>query len=401
MRSIIRDNKTSLMVTYGCMLYEGAITALLVATMVMLERHYVATAGQISMLITAKSVGTVVTIYFSGAISDKVGRKNIITIGAVFFMIFLVGMVSTQSFAIAMFLSFVGGVAHGLMDSPSISMLIDIFGAKSGPAMSFVQVFFAGGGAITTFLTSQVMKYNIDWKFLYFGYAVVGILVIILVKTARYPKKNQSEGTIKKVNHNWKPSFLREGLLLAILTFFLSSSNSVLNTWLPTFANVEKNMDLISSMQLLTKLQLGNITGALIFAYVLTKVHATSLLVFNSVVAFVGFLGIIFMGEISALNVFIIGMMMGVLFSLSLNVAGDLFPNDSGKATGFIGSASMSAGMTSVFITGKIYENIGFMNIFKITLGLLFVAVIIAFYFKIVFIKLVRGDNNEEITNNN
>lgn len=380
------------MVTYGCMLFEGAINVLMVATMSMLQDHFEMSAASISTLITIKSIGTVATIYFSGSLSDLIGRKNIICLGSVFFMVFLIGLISTQNFYMAMFFALIGGIAHGLMDSPAISMLIDIFGRDSGPAMSFVQVFFASGSAITSTLTSLIIKKNMNWKLIYALYAIVGIVVIAIVLTARYPKRYKGEPIDANESPKREPSFMREGLLLACTTFLLSSSSAVINTWLPTFANQEKNMTLISSVELLAKLQFGNIVGALLFAYILTKVHATVLLIINPLIALIGMMTIVFMPNISALSVFVVGMVMGVLFSLALNIAGEMFPQSSGKATGFIGSASMSAGMTTVFLTGKLYPYTGFQHLFTFVLILLSLAICLATWFRTLYLKMIKGD---------
>ena len=88
----IKSNKSALLVTYGSMIFEGAIMTMLVALMTPLSGRMNVSVSEISMMITAQSIGTVSVIYLAGNISDKIGRKKIILLGLISYLLFLTGM---------------------------------------------------------------------------------------------------------------------------------------------------------------------------------------------------------------------------------------------------------------------------------------------------------------------
>ena len=62
------------MVTYGSMIFEGAIITLLIALMSPLSIRYGVSTSTISTLIAARAVGNVSSVYFSGNASDIIGK---------------------------------------------------------------------------------------------------------------------------------------------------------------------------------------------------------------------------------------------------------------------------------------------------------------------------------------
>lgn len=388
----IRNNWSSLIVTYGSMVLEGAILTMIIALMGPLSKQMNVSLSTISLLVTTQSIGTVGTVYISGNTSDKIGRKKVILLGISTYVIFLVGMYLTNDFKVAMFLSLLAGVAHGLMDSPSISMLIDIFGDSSGPAMSVVAVFFSGGGAISTIIIKQILERDLSIKLIYVIYLVLAGLLAIVVSKAKYPKK-QKRPIIKEIDSEKNRvvdngKLLRAALLLGVITFVYSSGNSIFRTWLGTYAFEVRGASLEESVGMLTYLQVGNVIGAFLFAYVLTKIHSTKVMITNALIASIVL--VLFLSNIfgSVLLIMIVGAILSISFSLSLNIIGELFIDNSGQATGFIGTASMSGGMIMTFVSGRLLPIMGVEKLMWLSVGLIIFAGALAIIFRKIFVSI-------------
>ena len=141
-------------VTYFTMLLEGGLNNVVGALMVLLALRLAREPGDIALLASVRGIGTVITLYICGLLSDKKGRKGVIIIGGILFVVFIIGMMTTSNYFLALFYSFIGGLAFGFMDAPSINILFDVYREKSGPYVSFTQVFFGSGGMFTSFLAA-------------------------------------------------------------------------------------------------------------------------------------------------------------------------------------------------------------------------------------------------------
>lgn len=388
----IKNNISALFVTYGSMIFEGAIITLLIALMKPLSLRYNVSTADISVLLTAQGLGTVATVYFSGNASDKIGKKTMILLGLMFYFVFLIGMIFTTNFYLALFLSLLAGIGHGFMDSPSISMLIDIFGDHSGPAMSVVAVFFSGGGAISALIVSRLLAFNLDFRIIFIVYIIIAAIVAIVVSTAKYPKKQIR--VVEEVSHETKHSsnkiLWRTASFLALITFLFSVGNTVLRTWISTYGFEVQGLALETSLNLLTYLQIGNVLGAFFFAYILTKIHSTKVMIANGIIATIALSLYLSLDGNAVVLIMITGAVLSIGFSLSLNIIGELFIENSGQATGFIGTALMSASMTTTFVSGRLLALVGVKNLMWMAVGIIILAGVLAGVFRIVFVKVRR-----------
>lgn len=395
----IKSNKSALLVTYGSMIFEGAIMTMLVALMTPLSGRMNVSISEISMMITAQSIGTVSVIYLAGNISDKIGRKKIILLGLISYLIFLTGMFFTTNFYFAIMMALFAGIGHGLMDSPSISMLIDIFGDHSGPAMSVVAVFFSGGGAISSIIVKEFIKNDVDFKYLFILFMIVAAAHAIIVFNARYPKKQRHvvERVSKKteedeeVKAKKEKSLFNVAILLAVITFLFASGNSLVRTWVSTYSLEVKEMTLDNSIGMLTYLQIGNVLGAVAYAYILTKVHSTKVMIFNGFMASIGLSLFLSFTTADVLLLMIVGSALSVSFSLSLNIIGELYAENSGGATGFIGTASMASGMVITFLSGQLLPIIGVKLLMWSAIIIILTATALAIIFRRKFVE-IRGN---------
>lgn len=386
---VIKSNYSALMVTYGSMIFEGAIITLLIALMSPLSIRYGVSTSTISTLLAARAVGNVSSVYFSGNASDKIGKKKMILFGLIFYFVFLIGMMITSNFYVALFLSLIAGIGHGFMDSPSMSMLIDIFGDHSGPAMSVVAVFFSGGGVMSSFIVGRLLANSLDFRIIFIVYLVIASIVAIIAYSATYPKRQVRE--IKKTDDSSekdKKILLKTAIFLALISFTFAAATAILMTWISTYTFEVQGLSIENSLAMLSFLQLGSVIGAVVFAVILTRVHSTKIIIANGFLAVISLVIFLNLSNNGVILIMIAGAVLSIVFSLSLNVVGELFIENSGQATGFIATASMSATMIVTFITGKLLPVIGVESIMWIGVWLAVVATVFAIIFRGVFIKV-------------
>lgn len=378
-------------VSFGSMFLEGGLNTIITAIMVLLAAHFSEDKAAISMLIAAKGAGTVLTLYISGLLSDKYGRRNVIFIGALLFIIFVGGMMITDNYTVALVLSFIGGLAHGMMDAPGLTIMFDVYKDKAGPFLSLIQVFFGGGGMFTSFVASILISNGISYKVLFGFYLVVAVLLGILILISKYPPIEVPEAGKEFINMFEKqPRVMREGLLLGFLIFVYSCYSFVFYTWVGTYMTNIKGFTEAGGVQALLACQIGSVLGSFFFAYVLRFTHPTTIMSIN---AFIGaaFLILIFMVQNSFLLLaltLLSGFFLGVYFSLAISMGGELFPDKAGSASGAIGTASMLGGTIFVSLSGKIVASMGVEPVMYANVVALIIVGIIGIYFRRQYLNL-------------
>ena len=315
-------------VSYGAMFVEGSLTTIMVGLMSVLALKFGKTNGDIATLLSFKSFGTLSVLFFSGKFSDKYGRKLPILSGSLLFMVFILGFIFTDNYLLASLFAFAGGVAHGLMDTPGMSLLFDAFSGNTGPAMSLVQVFFASGGVMTTLLSSLFIRNQWDYRLIFLLILVVNTALFILALKAKFPPlSGKVEMKTERTPFKRKPTFLREGFLLLLNTLIYSSFHAVISTWLPTYVLELKGFLLADSVVTLSIYQTGAISGSLFFAVLLRKLHSTVLIAINPLLCTITMVGLLILKPsfLILVCIFIMGFLMGSFFSLNINMGGELF----------------------------------------------------------------------------
>ena len=201
-------------------------------------------------------------------------------------------------------------------------------------------------------------------------------------------KKTEEDAEVKAKREK---ALFNVAILLAVITFLFASGNSLIRTWVSTYSLEVKEMTLDNSIGMLTYLQIGNVLGAVAYAYILTKVHSTKVMIFNGFMASIGLSLFLSFTTADVLLLMIVGSALSVSFSLSLNIIGELYAENSGGATGFIGTASMASGMVITFLSGQLLPIIGVKLLMWSAIIIILTATALAIIFRRKFVE-IRGN---------
>ncbi|NLD16370.1 MAG: MFS transporter [Tissierellia bacterium] len=379
-------------VSYFTMFIEGGLNNVVGALMVLLTIRLAREPGDIAILASARGIGTVLTLYASGLISDKKGRKIVIVAGGILYIIFNIGMMTTSSYYMAMIYSFIGGLAFGLMDAPGFSILFDAYGDKSGPYVSMVQVFFGGGGMFTSFLAVLLMSKGLSYNYLfaiYLGITVFTTVLALLIKFPPQASAKTGEDFSLQIFEN-PPEIKREGVFVLVLSLFFNLANYTFLTWLPLYVQTSKAILPSDAVQSLTYYLLGTVIGSFVFSLVLRRVHFTRLLLFNPFLAIVSLLLLIYTKNLIWIYScsFFIGFFLANYYSMAVSIGGEFFPTQSGGFTGMLGTAGSIGSTIVASVTGIVVKNFGVMHIMWISIFALTVIVIMGVKFRKIYFGL-------------
>ena len=97
-KSSIRLKESAFVASYGAMFFEGALNVIINASLIQLAQSLDRSLGEVAQLISAKSLGTLLFLYLAGKWSDQYGRKPLVLLGSLCFLIFLLGFSWATSF---------------------------------------------------------------------------------------------------------------------------------------------------------------------------------------------------------------------------------------------------------------------------------------------------------------
>ncbi|MGR6761958.1 MFS transporter [Paenibacillus sp. T2-29] len=371
---------TGLYVNY---LLFGMFNIMLASHMSFLTEHLHTDQAGISLLVSAMGFGRLFTLYISGVLSDRYGRKPFIVAAGLLMTVFLVGIPLSPTFEMAMVLAVLAGVANSFLDSGTYPALIEAFPQSSGSATVLVRGFISIGAAFLPLMIIFFMNHDIFYGFSFFIPALIFALNAIYLFRMKFPDmrvqpaKGQSGGTSVssakqtgnlKANDPSKPRFWQEGVCLILLGFTGPTLLYIVQLWLPTFGQQFIGMTESESLRLLVYYNMGSLVSVFVLVIVLRKwvkpVHIILIYPCISLLAF-GALLLFKSGAAAIICASVIG--SGVL-QLTLTVMSEFFSQRKGQITGFIYTAtSLSYTLIPVF-TGFLLKHSQISSVFMLAI---------------------------------
>ncbi|GAB7140676.1 MFS transporter [Deferribacterales bacterium RsTz2092] len=179
-------------------------------------------------VIAFTGMGKLFTILLFGEISDRLGRKPMMILGSIGYVLFFTGLVGTDSYVIACLFAFLGGASTSSFDSAAYPALQEIFPIRySTSALVLLKGAIALSGMFFPLLVGLLSNSEAYSYILLAIPLAISVLVFILAFIASFKPLNIKQNQTKNVVYSSKPSFAIEGVLcliyggIAQMTFFI------------------------------------------------------------------------------------------------------------------------------------------------------------------------------------
>lgn len=177
-------------------------------------------SAQMGSIVSVYFFATMLSPIFTGALSDKIGKKKIMIAALI---VFLAGCVVASMSHVLMILYagvFVMGLAFAAMESSSTAALSDYAPEKSGKYISIMQSILSAGCFASPLILYFLMDdMGFDWRVLFFMCMILAVLSLIIVMAAvfrdnKYSVENSSVDIGEEVS---KPMKIEAYLILMVL----------------------------------------------------------------------------------------------------------------------------------------------------------------------------------------
>lgn len=367
----------------------GMVNIMLASHMSFLTKQFHTDKAGISFLVAAMGMGRLFTLYLSGVLSDKFGRKPFIILAVFLYAIFLVGMPLCPSYQIAIVLAILAGVANSLLDSGTYPALMEVFPKSPGTATVFVRGVISIGSMLLPLMIVYFMDHDIYYGISFFLPAIIFIISGIFLLKMKFPTNGlKVEKAIQKERNNSteskfynKPKFWFEGLCLILIGFTGPALLYIIQLWLPTFGQQVIGMTESSSLKLLSYYSIGSLVSVAVLVMTLHKfVKPVTVVLLYPLISIISLVILITFKSpiVTIISSFLIGFSISGVLQLALTVMSEFFSEKKGQITGFIYTATSLAYTLIPLITGNIQKNGSVTGVFTVAIIINFIGIVLA-----------------------
>lgn len=337
--------------------------------------------GLVIRVSAALGLGRLISLPFSGVISDKFGRKVSGLIGIVFYVLYFVGVAKSTSMEIAYAFAVMGGIANSFLDTCVTPSILEIFKEKGAVANMFTKFSISIGQLVLPFCIGVVATMNLPYTTLFYLAGILIALDGVLILFLKFPAM---EGSKKADGKAEKMKF--DATAIALIAIGLTCT-ATFQLWLNANQELGKMYGLANPRMIQTMYAAGTICAVLVTAiFVLKKLKPVDVLVLYPAISFAMLLITYFVRtpSITLVAGFVIGYAgAGGVLQLAVSTANELFPTNKGKITSIVMISSSIANYVILEIAGYITkaspEN-GPVNIVLFNAGITLIGVLLALY---------------------
>ena len=319
-------------------------------------------AAGVLYVISALGIGRLITYPFSGAISDKFGRRLTVIIGCLVYIGFFGGILLAPNTTVAFFVAILAGVANGFLDSGVLPAVLEILVQSSGLASILSKLCIAIAQYIlpvmVTFWASNGLWFG--WTFV----ICIVLLVVISLLLTKLPFATVGEAKAETAADvvQVKSNFWIEGVALIIMGYTATATFQV-------FLNINKdygmtflNMTEAAAGKIGSNYALGSIFAVLLNVVLVKWIKPVRMIVVYPALSLATLLWMYFVPSpiVAQIGGFLIGATCaGGVLQFLVSVMSDLFPASKAKAVSMIMIAGALCAFSITAIAGTVTSKFG------------------------------------------
>lgn len=375
----LRQKYTTVIALFVNYILQGMAAIIISQHLDKLVLQYNSTAKNLTLVISAIGLGRILVLYLSGYLSDRYGRKPVILMGMISYLIFFTGLILSRNIMTAMVSALFAGFANAFLDTGTYPAIAELFPEHVGGISVFNKAFISIGQFVLPYLVGYLMIHNY-----YFGYAFILCIAIvtiniIVVSRCKFPKPNQESVTQtldETTRFKEAPKMHLEGLALFTLGFTIVTLFNIIVWWMPEFGVQIAHMEREAALKLVSIYSLGSFISVFITAFIARQKSRNTDILLVCSIATVLILAMVLIHPsalICQLGAFGIGVFTaGGIWQLGLAIMLELFPDRKGHVTSIYTLATSVSVMISPYITGLIAEwSIYYVFVFNLIIALI------------------------------
>ena len=243
-----------------------------------LVQHFGVPLVSVAAISSAFSFGRLSTVLLMGWLTEKIGPKRVIAIGAVLILSFLFGLVIAPGIGVAIALGALGGIGMGTQDAAGPVILLRAFPERYASSMGVAQCFFGAGCFVPSVVMGLFLSIGKPYYWMNFALALLCIPLLLCLPflkwkvTPREKPVQEQKSTAKSSPRSW--------LFLMLIIIFYCGTVSSVGIYCVSYA-VFKGIPESSAVSVLSFYNAGGMIGTMFFAWVLRRLAPSKILYLN------------------------------------------------------------------------------------------------------------------------
>ncbi|MDR3438159.1 MFS transporter [Telmatospirillum sp.] len=339
----------------------GVIT--LAQNMSYLMARYETDAAGIASVISFIGIGRLVSLFFFGDMSDRFGRRPMFVIGAVFYVIFFLGILVSPNIPVACAMAVCAGAANSSLDTCCYPALMEAYPKATGTSVILLKASVSLGQMLYPFIVGYLMVEKLWYGYAMLIPAVILFLTAVVILGKPFPQNSsradtsdtlKSEIAVLKV----APKIWLEGTAAALFGYTAFAAFYIVVVWMPKYAQQFSGMAEPAALKTISYYSLGSLICVFISAFLVKKlVRPVHLMFLFSVLA--GLMGLAVFANptplMCNLAAFVIGFTAaGGVLQLGVTLMSEFFPKSKARVTSIFMIFGSVSNFTIPLITGAI-----------------------------------------------
>ena len=302
---------------------------------------------EIGWLTTAQNVGFLISVFYSGSLSDVYPKPAILLVGCLILSGALFLFYGSAVFSLYFIAMFFIGVGIGSFEGVTDAMLLEIHPGRVNLFISINHFFVTFGSlAITTYLIFLQMQ----WRRSVIQAAVIILLLAVFFLLAKLSSRNRPAEKIFERIRNLREK--RLFFLLYLVTICILGIGTGMISFLTTFLMESRGFDQITSKLGLVLYLAGVGAGRLIVGFFTKKerLHQVLLSLFGISTISISVLFFVRAGSLTYPLIFFTGMTISGLLPSTFALVGYIYRDVAGTALGIIKTGIPAGGIIFPFI---------------------------------------------------
>lgn len=346
-------------------------------------------AESVLLVIAAMGLGRLITLPFSGPLSDKMGRRVSTLIGIASYAIFFIGIVYAPNMYVAYIVAIIGGAANSFLDTGVIPACVEILKENSGVATLCTKLGVSLGQLALPYLIGIVVASSMSFKTLFMVMAVVILIIGAITIKAPLPEMEKASGKEERFFAKLKGAkFTKESIALIVIGF---TCTSTFQLWLNCNQEFGKLVGMANPADIQKYYALGTIIAVLLTAVLVKRVKQVRFLLLYPLCAMMTLITIYIVRSemVCIIGGFLIGFFAaGGVLQLATATVNDLFPNIKGTITSIIMIASSLANYVVLSAASFVSSSYGAGGVIILNIIITCVGVLLALFVNLRFNKL-------------
>ncbi len=349
------------------------------------------TDDAVTIIAAALGLGRLITLPFSGPLSDKLGRRASTLIGISSYIIFFLGLALSPNIKVAYAAAILGGVANSFLDTGVIPACVEIFEPKSGLATMLTKLFISISQLLLPITIGYLTLNKIPYSSLMYGCAIALFVIGVLVTRIKLPNSNNSGSAAKAslIENIKNTKFTKESLALIAIGFTCTSTFQLWLNCAQKFGTEVAGMQNVGQMQIWYSV--GTLVAIGLTSVLVNKIKEVRFLFVYPLISLCMLVIVLIVKTpaICIIGSFVIGYAAsGGVLQLATATVNNLFPNIKGTITSIIMIASSLSNYTILTLAGKIGETSGPQSVMLLNIVITAIGVLLALLVNLRYSKL-------------